>query len=99
LLLFLRLLLNFSGYSHYWGLLTEIKSDKVFNKMGKLFEILTNHLKEMVKLLNVVNCDKDVSIHFLDFKHVIEIGSVVILACVAFTALYDGFLRILMFFI
>jgi hypothetical protein len=28
------LLLNFSGYGHYWGLLTEIKSDIVFNKMG-----------------------------------------------------------------
>jgi hypothetical protein len=53
----------------------------------------------MVKLFNVVNCDKDVSVHFLDFKHVIEIGSVVILACVAFAALYDGFLRIFMFFI
>jgi hypothetical protein len=97
--LFLCLLLNFSGYSHYWRLLTEIKSDIVFNKMGKLSEIVSYHLEEMVKLLNVVNCYKDVSIHFLDFKHVIEIGSVVILACVAFAALYDGFLRILMFFI
>ena len=53
----------------------------------------------MIKLFHIVNSDKDVSVHFLDFKHVIEIGSVVILACVAFTALYDGFLRILMFFI
>jgi hypothetical protein len=67
--------------------------------MGKLSEIVSYHLEEMVKLFYVVNCDKDVSIHFLDFKHVIEIGSVVILACVAFTALYDGFLRIFMFFI
>jgi hypothetical protein len=67
--------------------------------MRKLCEIVSNHLEEMVKLFYVVNSDKDVSVHFLDFKHVIKIGSVVILACVAFTALYDGFLRILMFFI
>jgi hypothetical protein len=53
----------------------------------------------MVKLLYIVNGNKDVSVHFLDFKHMIEIGSVVILACVAFTALNDGFLRIFMFFI
>jgi hypothetical protein len=53
----------------------------------------------MVELLHIVNGNKDVSVHFLDFKHVIEIGSVVILACVTFAALYDGFLRILMFFI
>jgi hypothetical protein len=53
----------------------------------------------MIELLNVVNSNDDVSVHFFDFKHVIEIGSVVILACVAFAALYYGLLRIFMFFI
>jgi hypothetical protein len=58
-----------------------------------------NHLEEMIKLFYVVNGNEDVSVHFLDFKHVIEIGSVVILACVAFTALHYGLFRIFMFFI
>lgn len=53
----------------------------------------------MIELFYVVNSDEDISVHFLDFKHVIEIGSVVILACVAFTALYYGLFRIFMFFI
>ena len=53
----------------------------------------------MIKLFYVVNGNEDVSIHFFDFKHVIEIGSVVILACIAFAALNYGLFRILMFFI
>ena len=53
----------------------------------------------MIELLYVVNSDEDISVHFLDFKHVIEISSVVILACVAFTALNYGLFRIFMFFI
>jgi hypothetical protein len=53
----------------------------------------------MVELFYVVNGNKDVSVHFLDFKHVIEVSSVVILACVAFAALYNRVLRILMLFV
>ncbi len=58
-----------------------------------------NHLEEIIKLFYIVNGNEDVSVHFFDFKHVIEIGSVVILACVAFAALNYGLFRILMFFI
>ena len=97
--MFLCLLLYLRWNSHNGRFFTKIKRNVVFNKEWKLCEIVANHLEEMVELFYVVNSNKDVSVHFLDFKQVIEIGSVVILACVAFAALYNRVLRILMLFV
>jgi hypothetical protein len=45
-----------------------------------------------------MNGNENVGVHFLDLKHVVEVGTVVVLAGVARAALDNGFFGILVLF-
>lgn len=87
MLIFFALLFTFGRHHYYFRFLAKIKSYVVLDEEWECREIIAYHLEQKVELLYIVNGDQNVSVHFFDFKHVIKIGTVVVLASIAFAAL------------
>jgi len=83
--------------------LQEITSDAVSGQIGLDEGTKTGtdmgsyHVKELVVHRHVVYSEEDVGVHLLDFKHVIDVGSCVVLAGIALATLHQWSLLRLVF--